>query len=100
MASGEAEKYGFTTVSNYGFSKLGLCALTRVQNSDMQKDLNRPGINVYSVSENMNIHSYEEVCKVTTIEHPPPPPLILFHPSMSLDNIYIEMIRVCLTEWI
>ncbi|XP_071811652.1 carbonyl reductase [NADPH] 1-like [Apostichopus japonicus] len=49
MASGEAEKYGFTTVSNYGFSKLGLCALTRVQNSDMQKDLNRPGINVYSV---------------------------------------------------
>ncbi|XP_071812830.1 carbonyl reductase [NADPH] 1-like [Apostichopus japonicus] len=49
MASGEAEKYGFTTVSNCGFSKLGLCALTRVQNSDMQKDLNRPGINVYSV---------------------------------------------------
>ncbi|PIK47140.1 Carbonyl reductase [Apostichopus japonicus] len=49
VASGEAEKHGFTPSTRYGFSKLGLSALTRIQNSEVQKDSSRPGINVYSV---------------------------------------------------
>lgn len=48
-AAGENEKYGYTPGTNYGFSKLALITLTRIQNREVQKDATRPGICVFSV---------------------------------------------------
>lgn len=48
-AAGENEKYGYTPGTNYGFSKLALITLTRIQNREIQKDASRPGIRVFSV---------------------------------------------------